>query len=682
MPAMPRKKIDFMRTTNSNNSRKNKELRTDEDAATPFRFPDPKGSVEVWAQGKKLRPVFPDEYLPACFQRTIEMDLWEPGEERLEWIFTGPSVRVVVTLDRGGLSFQQCFHDSFWLHPQDRIVDQDFGVSQKKWYQHDPADDRRFAEQGGIAGYPETRWPERTFAWNGSWQRLCVVFRHTMELAVWVDDEKVISQHCAEDLHHHQLKFSGTEGRCAGRITNPEPRERSLRLVSDEVHQTMRGFGGITSPVAFDELSERGKREFWRLVEDYNLRVQRDNPPASELRESLDNWDRFEDAVPHYYGNNFPNGNIVDFDMNREFLKRGGEVWFEFWGFPEWMLETKQTFVDEKGVKLRGLLKVDGFVRAVVDYCEKSKELAGAPPEIVGIQNESRQSPETYHNMVDRLREGLDQAGFADVKIHMSDANMLSPDTTWGSFYPDSITRAKTFTSRPETWAKIDFAAAHMYDIQEYFRDPDGLDDAFRTFHERVSDRPFLSTELCINSPRFQLRSYKLAMLLGEFYHKNLVLLHAVALAYCWTLVNVEQPSFGWTRSLLIVDRENGRVPRASSHHLRVLGAWSRRIRRGMKRVGLQGGDSELLATAYQGDEGQTTLVVLNRGETPVSLRLEGFEPRDFPFIEETSPYSANEAVRLEDVRGTTAGETVRIAPGTILTLSNVPLVGEKSTRD
>lgn len=654
-----------------------KEILKTSDATTvrPFVFPDPNGMIEVWGKGAKLRPFFPDEYLPACFRRTLEMDSWEPGEERLQWIFTGPSVRVVITLEREGLRFQQFFHDSFWLHPPDRFFDQDFDVPQKPWYTIDPADEQKLLRERGIKGYAESAWPERKVPWSGPWRRLLVEFRHTMELAVWVDDAKIVSQHCAEDLHHHQLKFSGPEGKCSGRLVAPADRELSLKIVSGETYQTMRGFGGITSPMAFRELSERGQNEFWRIVEDYNLLVQRDNPPGGELKESLDNWDHRETAIPHYYGDNFPNGNVVDFEMNRSFVERGGEVWFEFWDFPAWMVDTEALYRDEKGVERRGRPKTDAFVRAVIDYCSKARDRAGASPAVVGIQNEGAQAPETYHELVTGLREGLDRAGFGKVKIHMSDANMLSPETTWGGFYPDSITRAKTFTSSAETWEKIDFAAAHMYDIQEYFRDPDGLDEAFRSFHELVKDRPFLSTELCINSPRYQLRSYKLAMLLGQFYHKNLALLDAVALAYCWTLVNVEQPSFGWSRSLLTVDRENGRVPRPSAYQLRVLGAWSRRIRSGMRRVGLRGADADLMATAYCGDDDSRTLVLLNRGVTPVSFQLEDCVPEDFPFIEEASPYSPNEAPMSDDGDDMGAGK-FRVRPGSILTLSNVPLTG------
>ncbi len=35
---------------------------------------------------------------------------------------------------------------------------------------------------------------------------------------------------------------------------------------------------------------------------------------SARLSSKMDNWDRIEDASPHYYGDNFPNGEITDFD--------------------------------------------------------------------------------------------------------------------------------------------------------------------------------------------------------------------------------------------------------------------------------------------------------------------------------------------------------------------------------
>ena len=64
--------------------------------------------------------------------------------------------------------------------------------------------------------------------------------------------------------------------------------------------------------------------------------------------------------------------------------------------------------------------------------------------------------------------------------------------------------------------------------------------------------------------------------------------LDAVALMYCWLLLDVEQPTFAGSRSLLAPDGTRGWVPVPTSYQLRVIGAFSRHILKGMQRIGVE----------------------------------------------------------------------------------------------
>ncbi len=622
--------------------------------------------MEMWLRGEKPRPLFFKEWLPACFERRLDFDDWRLGEAILSWILTGPEGKVRLTLSSSELVFQQYFHDSFYLNSPSLLFDQDFDVARSQWFK---AEMSEFDGVTGINVHPEAKWDERRYTLPARLHSVSLSLSHNMELAVLVNGEKVISQNCLYDLHHHQLQLSDSSGYCSGVLSAPMPREVNARVDVEASHQAMLGFGGTTIPTAYAELSEAGRRQFWEYVEDYNLRIQRENPIAGELSEEMDNWDDLDDAIPHYYGDSFPNGNISDFSLNREFIQRGGEVWFEYWHFPKWMVRDGETFVDEKGKERPDPVRVDEYARSIVEYCRRAVKETGQPPRIVGIQNENSHPKETYHAMVLTLRQALDKAGFEQVRIHMSDANMLSTDSEWGKLYADGITRAKTFTERADVWEKVDYAATHMYDFQEYFDDPDRFDEPMKQLHSLYGDRPFLSTELCVNSPRYQMRSYRLALLMGQLSHKNLVLLDAVALLYCWTLLNVEQPSYGWTRSLLAIDRESGFSAKPSSHQLRVFGAWSRRIRKGMVRVEVDCDDSDLLITAFVDDQGGQTLVAMNRGNSPVSLNIQGLDMEQFKWMEEVSPYAPSLSRRITD-----SIECIAIEPGVIRTLTNIPL--------
>jgi hypothetical protein len=102
-----------------------------------------------------------------------------------------------------------------------------------------------------------------------------------------------------------------------------------------------------------------------------------------------------------------------------------------------------------------------------------------------------------------------------------------------------------------------------------------------------------------------------------------MTLLDAVGIMYCWLILDVEQPSFGGSRSLLVPDRTKGWIPVASSFELRLLGAYSRHIAKGMQRIGAQVEDGDLLTTAYADAKNQT-LVMLNRGTSARQVKIAG----------------------------------------------------------
>jgi len=359
----------------------------------------------------------------------------------------------------------------------------------------------------------------------------------------------------------------------------------------------------------------------------------------------MDNWDVLEDATPHYYGDNFPNGEISDFDYIRKLRRLGGEVWFEFWALPPW--------VDGD---------VEKYAEAMVQYCKVSREKAGAPPNVVGIQNEVNQSEAMFHKMTLALRRRLDEAGFESVRIHMSDSGRLA----------GGIERAEKFRSSTEVWNAIDYSATHMYDYQNFFTNPDGFDTLLARWKELTGDKPFLSTELCINNSKYQCPTYRIALTMGQLYHKNLVLTDASAICYCWTLLNVVQPSYGWTRSLCVPDRENGFVPVASSNQLRVFGAYSRRIRNGFVRVEARTDADDLLVSAFAGKSGEATVVILNRSTQPRRVRILWPDVK-FTEMELADQYHQND-VRNAPGKLTDGSIEIPVNPGAVVTLTNVSL--------
>jgi len=594
-----------------------------------FEFPGPPSPRTRWNVPGPPRKYF-SEWLPALFERTLEMDEWSTNQPPLRWIFTGPCGGFTVEAGGGKASLTVRYYDS----P---------GLSKVP-----PAQPR-------PGRHPEGLFEETSVEYRGELKTITVAADHRLTLSVRLNGKEALTSRAAPDVNQHQLAFAGPEGAARGRLLPPALETATVTVDDAARFQEMLGWGGTTTPPAFAELSPEGKRDWWRLVAEYNLLLHREYPAGALLNREMTNWDRPADASPHYYGDNFPNCETSDFEYMRRIRRLGGKVIFEFWELPPWA-RTR----DAAG-KLTEAPDIDAYVEAMVKYCVVSRENTGSPPEIVGIQNEVTQSPENWRKMALALRRGLDAAGFSATRIHMHN----SPFSTGG------VAAAKAFRQEAPVWKTIDYAASNLYDYQNHFHDPDGFDAPLAQLREAAGDKPFFAVELCVNNGAFQTRSYRVALAMGQLYHKVLTQLHACGVMYCWTLLNVVQPSYGWTRTLLVPDAEHGMRPVASSHQLRIFGAYSRRVRAGMRRVNAVTSDGHLLATAFYGAGGERTVILLNRSVATQMVAV-SWHGAGFRYMETADPRQENS---VEPAPKATADRVeVQVPPGAIVTLTNVEL--------
>ena len=565
------------------------------------------------------------EWLPALFERTLAIDEWKGEKNQLSWIFTGPMGGITVEVGAGRLRLVERYDDSPGLSKVPPVPER-------------------------PARHPEGLWDEASVEYTGDLRAITVVLDHRLSVRVALNGQEALVAHCTLDVNQHQLAYSGEDGAVRGRLLAPTIDSATVRVDASARFQQMLGFGGTTTPPAYAELSPEGKRVWWRKLAEYNLLLHREYPTGALLNPEMTNWDRPADASPHYYGDNFPNCATSDFDYMRRVRRLGGKVIFEFWELPVWA-----RLRDSAG-KLTELPGLDAYARAMVRYCQVSREKTGSAPEIVGIQNEVQQPPEVWQQMTLALRQALDRAGFGTVKIHMHNPPFVS----------GGIAAAKAFREKDAVWKAIDYATSNMYDYQDFFYDPDGFDARLREMKEAIGGKPFLAAELCVNNSAFQTRTYRTAFAMGQLYHKVLTTLDACGIMYCWTLLNVVQPSYGWTRTLMAPDTEHGLVPAATSHQLRVFGAYSRRIRDGMTRVQAASSNPQLLATAFSGNSGVRTLVMLNRSAAAQRVTVT-WPGGAFRYMEVASPEREN------SVEPAAAGE-VTVPPGAIVTLTTVEL--------
>jgi len=588
--------------------------------------PQPAGRVS-WRVPGIPRKYF-QELLPALFERTLALDSLSGEDSCLEWIFTGPLGGFTVEICGGQARLVERYYDSTGL---------------------------RKAPPAGTrpTRHPEGLWAESTVRFTGELRAVTVEADHRLGIAVRLNGKEVLRQNSLLDVNRHQLAFTGAAGGARGRLLRVAAGQTEVKVNPAERRQRMLGFGGIAIPTAYAQLSEAGRRAWWAKVAEYNLLLHREYPIGARLDRAMTNWDRLDAAVPHYYGDNFANGEISNFEYNRKVRTLGGKVIFEFWQLPDW---ARRDWKDPAGKLHAGVADIESYARAMVRYCQLAREKAGAPPDIVGIQNEVTQPAPIWQQMALALRKALDEAGFESVKIHMQNSGSLS----------GGIASAKAFTEKVEVWNSIDYAASNMYDYQTFFFNPDGFDARLREFKQITGAKPFISTELSVNNDQFQARSYRVAFAMGQLYHKNLTLVDASAIMYCWTLLNVEQPSYGWTRTLMVPDAEHGFVPAATSHQLRVFGAYSRRVREGMTRVEAASSDAHVLATAFEGENGARTVVLLNRSLAPQMVTV-AWPGKPFRYLETASP-------QVENTVAPAPAAAVKVDPGALVTLSNVEL--------
>jgi len=558
------------------------------------------------------RRYFPD-FLPAVFERTLVVDKL-PAQRGFDWVFTGTRAGLYLSVTPKQVMLRTEFYDSPGFNLQ--------------------------VEKPGR--YPRLSAPTHIIAIaDGEPPRsISVRLDHTLTLTVSLNGREVHRQLWVEGFRRQQLRLTGKSGIAQFRLLQPAPAPVRVTINPEARHQTMLGWGGITPPPAYHELSSAGRQQWWQWLCEYNLLCQREYPNGGMLNRSMDNWDNLADAKAHYYADNFPNGEVSNFDYNRAIQSLGGFVIFEFWDFPAWIKDNPAIYAE-----------------AMVNYCQTAQRRTGQPPAIVGLQNEMPMKKELVEPFTVALRQGLDAAGFQSVKIHLANASRVST----------TLDRLPAYRDNPKVWSLTDYSASNEYDYQNCFRDPDQFDATLNRLHERTGDKPYLAVELCINDNRYQSDGYGLALVMAELYHKNLTLADASLLCYCWTLLNIEQPTFGMTRSLFVTDPVGGFTPRPSSQQLRVFGAFSRRIQAGMQRVGADTADTNLLVTAFAGSNDERTVVLMNRSTAPMEVTLD-WPGATFTQDELTDPYHQNTVLPAKP------GNAVTIPPGGIVTRSSVPL--------
>jgi O-glycosyl hydrolase len=434
----------------------------------------------------------------------------------------------------------------------------------------------------------------------------------------------------------------------------------AVSLKPQEKHQTMLGWGGVTSIPAYWDLTPAQRAAYLELLVTNNLLIQRESPASDYLNTDADNWDSPAAARVHYDDAELQ-GEVSDFDFNRKLKERGGLVIAEFWRNPA------QHYLRDAGGRVINQPDIRAMARSLVAYARAARARTGFAPDIIGVQNEPDMPnwvapgflpPERANELTKELRRQLDAAGFTEVRLHS--ANCARLYNAWP--YVEALNAdggARRATA---------YFATNVYDFDAFA--PDQFDAPLRRLKGSLGGLPFLAVEIGNNHADKQAHSYRLALGYAQLMHKLLTVGDAVGVAYIWTLLKSTHANFDWTRTLLWVDRANAnRVE--PSFYWRVFTAYSRHVKRGMRRVGANSDHPDLLVSAFADERGGLTVVAVNRASRDLRVSFDGAGAGELhkEVVSQTQPNAEAGRVRAGGARFTDV-----IRGGEIVTYSNVPL--------
>ena len=291
-----------------------------------------------WARPDAIARVYFKGELPALFTRTLHLDGDVPERTKLSWIFTGPHAGLTVELTNSKARLTERFYDSTALD--------------------------------GGGNYPDKTVREAEQQYVGHARTLTLVVDAHLSVNVLLNGERVLVAPLMFDLTRQQLMFAGPRNEhltLAGALLAETAQDATVTVDAAKVHQSMLGFGGSPSVPAYAGLSDEGKPMYWQMLKRYNLLVDREYPMGAQLKQDLSNVEDLKDATPHYYGDNFPNSEVSDFEYSRRTRELGGVVLYEMWALPEWAVQAYtpdgKPAIDAWGKPVKRAAKPDVYAR-------------------------------------------------------------------------------------------------------------------------------------------------------------------------------------------------------------------------------------------------------------------------------------------------------------------------------
>ena len=161
----------------------------------------------------------------------------------------------------------------------------------QRWYDsfgfHDVPSDTSIQ----FARFPQKEFIAADISYSGKVFSVSLSYSHDLKIRLYLNGKLVATQLCIFwcdsspiTLHRKQMRVM------AGTILKPQDVKDVIKVDQAKEYQDILGFGGIASVVAYNELSEQGKKDWWDFLRDYNLLIQREYPNGTQLKEDCSNF--------------------------------------------------------------------------------------------------------------------------------------------------------------------------------------------------------------------------------------------------------------------------------------------------------------------------------------------------------------------------------------------------------
>ncbi|MFX0136713.1 MAG: glycoside hydrolase family 30 beta sandwich domain-containing protein [Candidatus Hodarchaeota archaeon] len=395
-------------------------------------------------------------------------------------------------------------------------------------------------------------------------------------------------------------------------------------------YQTIEGLGGWiesgtirrgTPQEAYDNTP------LWdMLINDLGLtQFQISFPAAIEDQNDNDdpniiNWSAFDPNRISYYpdGNFFGEGNVdikVLKALQREALRSGAIINFHMcaWGYPAWL-----TGWLGSGGRVNDYEELAELVFATIKIY---RDQLGIPINIISLINEPgmwmQATPREISDMVVKVKTRFQQEGL--------DTRIAAPETAGSDLIDNYLFNTGDPWILPYAEPYLDVYFYHIYDIIWFGTSGGGLGE-LRNFTQRTGI-PSWQTQACnyklAGGDMTKTNTYEEGLYLGVHIHE--VFVEAGSTGFVWWILYA--PSYNDPRSegQILIDVDWGSLSPNPSPKYYAMKQFSRYIPIGAKRIDVQGGNWDLLVSAYLHHDGTFTLVSINLGgERDVTFNLNG----------------------------------------------------------